>query len=168
MSSVVGGVASPEPLTPRLACFPQDLAAVVDIFQEYVRSPTADLGFQNFEAEFATLPGAYAQPQGCVLLAWKGDQVLGCAALRRVGSDAERCELKRVYVRPAGRGLGLGRVLVERMLTEARAVGYRRMCLDVLPEFVAAQALYASLGFLPSEPVSHNPVVGAQFLALDL
>lgn len=156
------------PVNLKLARFPQDLATVVDIFREYVLSPTVDLGFQNFEAEFAALPGAYAQPEGCVLLAWAGDQVLGCAAVRRVGNDAAKCELKRVYVRPAGRGLGLGRALVVDLLDWARQAGYQRMYLDVLPEFVAAQGLYASLGFVASDPISHNPVAGTQFLALDL
>lgn len=92
--------------------------------------------------------------------------MVGCAALRRV--DAHRCELKRVYVRPAARGHQAGRQLVERMLQEARDAGYRRMCLDVLPEFVAARQLYASLGFVDAEPVSHNPVPGTKYLALEL
>ena len=152
----------------RWARFPDDRAAVEDIFREYVHSPTADLGFQNFEAEFAALPGPYAAPEGGVLLGWGGSHVLGCAALRRVGTDTTCCELKRVYVRPAGRGTGLGRALVERMLGEARALGYHRMCLDVLPEFTAAQALYESLGFVDADPVSFNPVPGTRFLALDL
>ncbi|MFT3813089.1 MAG: GNAT family N-acetyltransferase [Acidovorax sp.] len=108
-------------------------------FPEYVRSPTVNLGFQDYEKEFA--------------------------ALRRI--DARTCELKRVYVRPAARGHQAGRQLVESMLREARAADYRRMCLDVLPEFVAAQRLYASLGFVDAEPVSHNPVPGTRFLALE-
>jgi ribosomal protein S18 acetylase RimI-like enzyme len=78
------------------------------------------------------------------------------------------CELKRVYVRPVARGMDLGRKLVEEMLRVAREAGYRRMCLDVLPEFVAAQRLYESLGFVTAEPVSFNPVPGTRFLALDL
>ncbi|SFU88238.1 L-amino acid N-acyltransferase YncA [Paenacidovorax caeni] len=150
----------------RPARFPDDLDTVVAIFQEYVRSPQADLGFQDYEAEFAALPGKYAAPDGQVLLAWREGQAVGCAALRRV--DAQTCELKRVYVRPAARGLQAGRQLVERMLQEARQAGYARMCLDVLPEFQAARALYASLGFVDAAPVSHNPVPGTSFLALDM
>jgi putative acetyltransferase len=92
--------------------------------------------------------------------------VVGCAALRRV--DEASCELKRVYVRPAARGKSIGRSLVDSMIREARLAGYSRMCLDVLPEFVAAQKLYESLGFVPAEPVSYNPVPGTKFLALDL
>ena len=150
-------------LSIRHARFPEDLDQVIAIFREYIASPKADLGFQNSEQEFAALPGKYAAPQGRLLLAWQGDTVVGCAALRAV--DAECCELKRVYVRPAARGLQLGRHLVEQMLQEARAAGYQRMALDVLPEFEAAQALYRQLGFVDAEPVSVNPVPGTAFLA---
>jgi GNAT superfamily N-acetyltransferase len=150
-------------LSIRHARFPEDLNQVVAIFREYIASPKADLGFQNSEREFAALPGKYAAPQGRLLLAWQGDTVVGCAALRAV--DAECCELKRVYVRPAARGLQLGRRLVEQMLQEARAAGYQRMALDVLPEFETAQALYRQLGFVDAEPVSVNPVPGTAFLA---
>lgn len=152
--------------TVRPAVFPADLAAVTTIFREYVQSPAADLGFQDYEREFAQLPGPYAAPDGGVLLAVVDGGVVGCAALRRV--DATVCELKRVYVRPAARGMDLGRRLVEEMLRMARQAGYRRMCLDVLPEFVAAQRLYESLGFVDAEPVRFNPVPGTRFLALDL
>lgn len=150
----------------RAAHFPQDLDAVVAIFREYVTSPTVDLGFQNHEQEFAALPGNYSAPGGCVLLAWHGETVEGCAALRPI--DASTVEMKRVYLRPAARNQGLGRRLVERVLTESRRLGYRRVCLDVLPEFTAAQTLYRSLGFEPSAPVGFNPVPGTQFLALTL
>ncbi|WP_370540373.1 N-acetyltransferase family protein [Acidovorax sp. ACV01] len=150
----------------RRALFPADLPAVTAIFREYVHSPTADLGFQDYEQEFAQLPGKYAEPDGCILLAIVDGGVAGCAALRRV--DGPSCELKRVYVRPAARGMDLGRQLVQRMLEVARQAGYARMCLDVLPEFVAAQRLYESLGFVPAEPVSFNPVPGTKFLALAL
>ena len=144
--------------------FPADLEAVVGIFREYVTSPAVDLGFQDYEQEFATLPGAYAPPDGCLLLAWYNGAVVGCAALRRV--DALSAEMKRVYLRPAARGTGLGRRLVTAVLDEARRLGYQRVCLDVLPEFTSAQALYRSLGFVPAPPVSFNPVPGTQFLAL--
>lgn len=150
----------------RHARLPADLAEVVAIFREYVISPTANLGFQDYEAEFAALPDPYAHPDGRLLLAWQDGTVMGCAALRKV--DELRCELKRVYVRPVARGARVGRRLVESMMDEARAAAYRRMCLDVLPEFTAAQALYRSLGFTAAEPVSHNPIPGKQFLACDL
>lgn len=152
--------------TIRRAIFPDDLTAVTAIFREYVLSPTANLDFQDYEQEFAELPGKYAEPDGGVLLAVVEGRVVGCAALRRVEDGT--CELKRVYVRPVARGMDLGRKLVEEMLRVAREAGYRRMCLDVLPEFVAAQRLYESLGFVTAEPVSFNPVPGTRFLALDL
>lgn len=150
----------------KTARFPDDHQQVVDIFREYITSPSADLGFQDYETEFARLPGPYAAPDGCVLLAWKGDVVIGCAALRRI--DKHTGEMKRVYVRPVARGKSVGRRLVMQLLETARNVGYGRICLDVLPEFMAAQRLYRSLGFQPSTPVSFNPVPGTQFLALEL
>lgn len=148
------------------AIFPSDQDVVVAIFREYVRSPTVSLDFQEYEAEFAGLPGKYAPPEGRLLLAREGDIVLGCAALRRV--DESACEMKRVYVRPTARGRNLGRWLVEAVLNEAKIAGYSRVCLDVLPEFTAAQGLYESLGFVPAQPVSFNPVPGTKFLALCL
>lgn len=149
-----------------MAHFPDDLSAVLAIFREYVTSPTEDLAYQNFEEEFAKLPGDYDYPNGRILLAWNQHAVVGCAAIRKV--DKTTCELKRVYVRPEARGLHLGRLLVERLITEARLIGYSRMCLDVLPEFLTAQKLYESLGFHAAEPISYNPVPGTRFLALAL
>ncbi len=148
------------------ARFPDDLPDVTAIFREYVASPSVSLAFQDFETEFANLPGNYAQPDGCILLARKLGSVVGCAALRKV--NGAMCELKRVYVRPTARGNHTGRRLVEHMIQQASAVGYTTMCLDVLPEFVAAQRLYESLGFVPVQPVSYNPVPGTKFLALSL
>lgn len=150
----------------RSARFPADLQKVIEIFREYVASPTVSLDFQDYEAEFAQLPGKYAEPDGRIILAWQQDAVVGCAALRAVGSG--HCELKRVYVRPAGRGQHIGRHLVEKMIQEARSAGYVKMSLDVLPEFAAAQQLYESLGFEPAPAVSYNPVVGTKFLAISL
>jgi GNAT superfamily N-acetyltransferase len=153
-------------ITLRTARFPSDQPAVLEIFREYVKSPKQDLSYQNFEAEFALQPGDYAEPAGRILLAWHKGNVVGCAAIRKV--DHSTCELKRVYVRPVARGLNIGRLLVEQLITEATLIGYSRMCLDVLPEFLAAQKLYESLGFLPANPVSYNPVPGTKFLALEL
>jgi putative acetyltransferase len=150
----------------RPASFPDDLERVIAIFREYIASPSVDLGFQDYEAEFAALPGKYAAPEGCLLLAWKGEAVVGCAALRRV--DEATCEMKRVYVRPRARGENLGRRLIESILAEARAAGYSRICLDVLPEFAAAQRIYESLGFQPAAPVTFNPIPGTKYLALEL
>lgn len=148
------------------ASFPADHDHVVAIFREYVASPSVSLDFQDYEPEFAALPGKYAAPDGRLLLAWKDGAVVGCAALRKV--DDRTCEMKRVYIRAAARGHGLGRRLVESIIAQARAAGYVRICLDVLPEFKAAQGIYQSLGFVPAPPVSFNPVPGTQFLGLDL
>ncbi|TCP13718.1 GNAT family N-acetyltransferase [Simplicispira metamorpha] len=148
------------------AIFPEDLERVITIFREYVASPSVNLDFQDYESEFAALPGKYAAPEGRLLLAWKNGAVVGCAALRKV--DASVCEMKRVYVQPAARGDGLGRRLVESTIAAAREAGYSRICLDVLPEFTQAQHMYASLGFRPTAPVTFNPVPGTQFLGLDL
>jgi GNAT superfamily N-acetyltransferase len=148
------------------ARFPADVHEVISIFREYVASPTVSLDFQDYESEFADLPGKYAEPGGRVLLARQQSAVVGCAALRRVNGFT--CELKRVYVRPGARGGSIGRQLVEHMIREARSERYSTMCLDVLPEFVAAQQLYESLDFLPAAAVSYNPVPGTKFLALKL
>ena len=148
------------------ARFPDDLEHVVGIFREYVASPSVNLGFQNYESEFASLPGKYAAPEGRLLLAWKSGSIVGCAALRKV--DRHTCEMKRVFIRPTARGEGLGHRLITSILDEAREAGYSRICLDVLPEFTAAQAIYDSLGFQPAPPVAFNPVPGTKFLSLDL
>lgn len=148
------------------AIFPQDLERVVAIFREYVSSPSVSLDYQDYEPEFASLPGKYAAPEGHLLLAWKNGIVVGCAALRKV--DGSVCEMKRVYIRSTARDEGLGRRLIESILTEAREAGYSRICLDVLPEFTVAQGIYESLGFRLAPSVTFNPVPGTKFLGLDL
>jgi GNAT superfamily N-acetyltransferase len=145
---------------------PADLSVVRRLFREYADGLGVDLCFQDFEAELASLPGKYAPPHGRLLLAWDGDAALGCVALRPI--DGNDCEMKRLYVRPEARGLRLGRLLVERLLAQARGIGYRRICLDTLPTMLSAQRLYESLGFGPIEPYVHNPVPGAKFLGLNL
>lgn len=148
------------------ARFPEDLPQVVEIFREYIASVSVDLGFQDYEVEFAGLPGKYAAPDGGLWLAWSGGAVVGCVALRRL--DDRMCEMKRLYVRPAGRGQQVGRRLIEQVLQSAREAGYTRICLDVLPEFAAAQRLYASFGFTDAPAQVFNPVPGTRFLARDL
>ncbi|PZU08821.1 GNAT family N-acetyltransferase [Sphingomonas sp.] len=150
----------------RSAVFPHDRDAVLDIWREFVASPSVSLDFQGYEAEFADLPGKYAEPQGRLLVAERSGGLVGCVSLRRI--DDSLCEMKRLYIRPAARGDGLGRQLVERLIGEARRAGYAEMRLDVLPEFDRARRLYASLGFAPADPVSFNPVPGAAFLGLRL
>jgi putative acetyltransferase len=146
----------------RAAMFPQDREALLDIWREFIASPSVSLDFQGNEAEFADLPGKYAPPGGLVLLAISAEGVAGCVAMRRV--DEAICEMKRLYVRPAARGLGAGRLLAERLLAEARRAGYREMRLDVLAEFTQAQKLYQDLGFEEADPISFNPLPGTRFL----
>ena len=150
----------------RPARFPDDLEQVRLIFREYADSLDVDLCFQGFESELAGLPGMYAEPKGRLLLAEDEGEVVGCVAMRPL--EGAVCEMKRLYVRPEARGLRLGRLLAERLLAQARGIGYRRICLDTLPTMLSAQRLYESLGFEPIAPYVHNPVPGAKFLGLNL
>lgn len=146
---------------------PADLAAVRDLFQEYASSLETDLSFQDFGAELRSLPGAYQPPAGALLVADVAGEILGCVALRPLEPPAVG-EIKRLYVRSAGRGQGLGLALARAILDCARAAGYRRVRLDTLPSMGAAQALYQRLGFREIAPYRYNPVAGARFMELEL
>jgi ribosomal protein S18 acetylase RimI-like enzyme len=147
----------------RAAELPRDLNEVRELFREYADSLSTDLGFQDFEAELAAIPGKYEPPRGRLLLAWSGTEAVGCVALRPL--DRDTCEMKRLYVRPKLRGQRLGRRLAERICQEACAAGYSRICLDTLPTMGEAIKLYTALGFQPIEPYVYNPIPGAIFLA---
>ena len=150
------------------ACSADDMAAVAGLFQAYAASLDVDLDYQNFPEELAGLPGAYAPPSGALLLACRSSGApLGCVALRPLGLD-RRCEMKRLFVAPAGRGLGLGRQLVEAIVTEAAGIGYREICLDTLPGMTTAIALYWKSGFHPIPPYYHTPIDGTVFMGKTL
>ncbi|HVZ46772.1 MAG TPA: GNAT family N-acetyltransferase [Ramlibacter sp.] len=141
-----------------------------DIFREYAQGLGIDLCFQNFEQELATLPGEYAAPRGALLLAWVDGEVAGCVALRPLDNAdyPNAAEMKRLYVRKAFRGFGLGRQLAEAALDAARLAGYTSVLLDTLDDMEAARALYAELGFEEVPPYYHNPIAGAHYLKADL
>jgi len=136
------------------------------LFQEYADSLGADLCFQNFEHELKNLRDIYGAPTGCLLLARSNDSIIGCVAFRRF--DDAGCEMKRLYVKPAARGMNVGRRLTVEIIHRARSAGYRRMVLDTLPGLQAAQALYQSLGFRDIKPYYASPVESALYMELDL
>jgi len=142
------------------------LAEVQRLFEEYAASLGFDLCFQGFAKELEDLPGAYAPPAGCLLMARMDGAPAGCVAMRPLEHDV--CEMKRLYVQPGFRGTGLGRHLAESIVAAARGAGYAAMRLDTLATMGAARALYASLGFRPIAEYRHNPVPGSEFLELDL
>ena len=142
------------------------LADARRLFEEYAASLPFDLAFQGFARELAALPGEYAPPRGCLLVALHHGRSVGCVALRPL--DAQTAELKRLWVQSSARGCGAGRLLVEAALQAARDAGYSRVRLDTTPGMDAAQRLYRSLGFVQIEPYRENPIGGATFLELGL
>ena len=169
----------------------EDVARARELFLEYSKGLGVDLCFQSFDQELAGLPGDYATPSGRLFLAYVSDgrelsasgfsagqaailggiglsasaaQLAGCGALRRLNNAT--CEMKRLYVRAAFRGLGVGRALAVALISAARDIGYSRLVLDTLPSMTEAQKLYRSLGFREIPPYRHNPVPGALFLEL--
>ena len=144
-----------------------DLGAVTDLFAAYAASLPVDLDYQDFAAELAGLPGKYAPPQGALLLARDtGDRVLGCAGLRPLGDGI--CEMKRLFLRPEARGLGLGRALAEAIVATARERGHHTIRLDTLPSMASAIALYEDLGFERIDPYYAPTPPGTVFMTLDL
>jgi ribosomal protein S18 acetylase RimI-like enzyme len=146
---------------------PAQIAQVSELFLEYANSLGFSLCFQGFDKELAALPGDYAPPDGRLLLAEFAGQVAGCGALHRL--DAGNCEIKRLYLRPQFRGHRIGRLLTERLIAEARAIGYRAMRLDTIADKMAdAVALYKRLGFREIAPYRENPIPSALYMELTL
>jgi len=150
----------------REARWPYDRGVVEDLFREYVAALGVDVSFQNVEEEFASLPGKYARPSGCVLLAWNEREPAGIVARRTIGPGL--AEMKRLYVRPAFRGLGIARDLATSVIADARQTGIGRIVLDTLGSMHGARALYTGLGFRPIPPYYENPLPDVVYLGLDL
>ncbi|HEX7927179.1 MAG TPA: GNAT family N-acetyltransferase [bacterium] len=145
---------------------PEEIAAAKRLMGEYVTALGRDLSFQGVDDELAALPGDYAPPRGALLLALVKDVPAACVALRPFADDI--AEMKRLYVRSAMRGLGLGELLAKAIIAEAKRLGYAKLRLDTLPEMQAARGLYQRLGFQAIAPYNDNPIAGTAFLELDL
>jgi ribosomal protein S18 acetylase RimI-like enzyme len=153
-------------MTIKELCEPADFMTVRELIQEYESRLGFDLGFQHFDQEMNNLPGGYARPTGCLLMAELGGLPAGCVGVRPFSGSI--CEMKRLYVRPQFRGMGLGRQLGTRAITEAKAMGYEAMRLDTIDSMTAARGLYASLGFKSIPAYRHNPIKGVEYLELEL
>ena len=143
-----------------------DIPAIKELFLEYARAIGVDLCFQNFDEELMSLPGKYAPPYGALLIAKSSGKACGCVALRKI--DAQVCEMKRLYVKPEFRKHGLGKVLVERIISEAKQRGYKLIRLDTLATMQSAIKLYKIFGFQEIPPYTFNPIPGAVYLELRL
>lgn len=145
----------------RPARIPDDISEVRELFLEYAAGVGFSLCFQDFDAELASLPGKYAPPTGQLVVADSGTALVGCVALRQ--HQPAVGELKRLFVRPGFRRLGLGRELLDRIMAEAMSAGYRDVVFDTLPVMTDALRIYERLGFVATEPYCVNPVEGALF-----
>jgi len=160
----------PPPITLFTPASAAELEATRAIFQEYADSLNVDLAFQDFSRELAHLPGDYAPPWGKIVLARVESSIAGCCALRPLDNVdyPNACEMKRLFVRRAFRGFGLGRQLAEAIMDAARQAGYSCILLDTLDSMEAARAMYAELGFVEIEPYYYNPNAGAHYLKAEL
>lgn len=139
---------------------------IKELFNEYANSLGFDLSFQNFQRELDNLPGDYSPPRGCLLSATYKDKIIGCVALRPLNNKI--CEMKRLYVKPEFRGLGIGKKLVQRIIEKAKELNYNYMRLDTIEFMEEAIKLYKSLGFYEIEAYTFNPVKGVKFMELKL
>ncbi len=160
--------------TPSIALWtpstPQDWGQARVLLAEYGASLAVDLSFQSFDQELLDLPSRYLAPGEVFLLASVDEAMAGCCALTALTGvdEVNACEMRRLYVRPAFRGFGLGRAMVEALMQHAREAGFRSMLLDTLSDMEAARQLYASLGFEPTDPYYYNPLPGAHYFRVDL
>jgi putative acetyltransferase len=146
---------------------PEHIAVVRELFLEYAQSLGFSLCFQSFDQELTGLPGDYSPPEGRLLLATVSDKPAACVALHKL--EDQVCEMKRLYVRPQFRGKGLGKVLAERVINEARVIGYKKLRLDTVePVMRTAVAMYRQLGFREIAPYRANPIEGALYMELEL
>ena len=147
-----------------------DLLQTKEIFLAYAKAINIDLCFQDFDTELANLPGDYSPPRGALLLAWVDQKLAGCCAMRPIDSSdyTNAAEMKRLFVRPEFRGLGLGRQLAESIIDAARMSGYDSVLLDTLDDMEIARAMYEDLGFKEIPPYYHNPLAGAHYLKVEL
>lgn len=150
----------------RQADSPELVAIARQLFDEYATAIATDLEYQGFSAELARLPAPYVPPQGALLIAFVGTDVAGCVALRPL--DSSTAEMKRLYIRAAYRGLGLGKQLVEAVIQAARQAEYSELRLDTLPSMASAQALYRRLGFVEIPPYNNAHLPGTRFYELKL
>ncbi len=144
----------------------EQISIARELFLEYAASLNIDLCFQGFDQELKELPGEYAPPLGRLFLFSYDSQLAGCGALRKC--DEGIGEMKRLYLKPAFRGKGLGRAMTTHIINEARSIGYKSLRLDTLPMMREAIPLYRSLGFREIEPYRVNPIDGALYMELDL
>ena len=151
-----------------VANLPEHYLAARALFSEYASQLGVDLCFQNFSAELERLPEMYGPPAGCLFLARQDREFIGCIGVRVLAESPGTCEMKRLYVRAAARGTGLGRRLAVAAIDAARRLGYRRMVLDTLGSMTEARALYSALGFAETSPYYRNPGVGVSYLELAL
>ena len=144
----------------------RQLAEIQRLWRAYSASLNIDLSFQDFETELAKLPLGYAPPEGCLLLAQVDESAAGCIALKKL--DKGICEMNRLSVAPEFRQLGIGKILAEAVIDEARKLGYKQMRLDTLAPMIKAQRLYKSLGFKEIPAYYFNPYAGTVFMEKDL
>lgn len=165
------GRSSGLPVEIRSVDWSREVESVRRLFDAYIRSLGLDLAYQDVEQELARLPGKYAPPDGCALLAWRGGEAVGCVALRPVqidGQPGRHAEMKRLYVDPTVRGAHLGQRLAASICEAARTMGYERLYLDTLTSMTAALGIYRDLGFRETAAYCFNPLAEAVFMVKDL